>query len=537
MPQSRLGPEVPQVRAGEGWRAEYCVPPGKLIGSNGMQFGPDNRLHVAEMMGSRISAVDVVNGRVDVISPVNGGIRQPDDLAFDSKGIIYATEIMHGTVSALFPDGTTKVLAGDMPSINGVTVAQDRIFVDEFRSGGRMWELFRDGSAPRLIAEGLEWPNALALGPDGYLYSPSVLHDKIIRVPVDGGAAETFVSGFTRPSAVKFDRRNVLHAVSSLTGVVASFDLQTRAVHQVGSSYCGADNLAIDSDDRIYVSHFVDGGIDELALGQLRQIVPSGFIGPFGLTVSADGSVYVADSVSLARIGDQGTIDRVSQYITDPCFPGILRNVAAAENGAFYTANSKGDVAHYRPNAELKVLGAGLGQIMGIVPLAAGGVAACDFEGGRLLKLADGSVTTLARGLGMPTGLAASTEGSFYVADAAAGCVLHIQNGETAVVLDGLVTPHGLTMANDRLFILDRGTATLHCVDIRSRRHDMIAWNLPVGGANGMTPHGLPGIEGLMPGPILPFAGLAHDRNGAIYTSADREGSVLKLSRNHGAMA
>ncbi|MEI9997467.1 MAG: hypothetical protein WDM91_22930 [Rhizomicrobium sp.] len=530
MPISRLGSTVPPMRAAEGWQVAYCVAPGRFMGSNGMQFGPDGRLHVAEMMGSRISALDTATGEVTVVSPVNGAIHQPDDLAFDSRGNIFATEIMEGRVGALMADGTTKVLADGMPSVNGITVSGDRIFVDEFRAGGRMWEVFLDGSAPRLIADEVQWPNALSLGPDGYLYSPSVLNDSIIRVPVEGGPAETFVTGVVRPSAVKFDDRNDLYAVSSLTGEITRIDLQSRALKRIGATRCGADNFAIDKAGRIFVSHFVDGGVYELeGDADAREIVAPGFIGPFGLTVAPDGAVYVADSVSLARLGPNGAIERVSQYITDAYFPGILRNVAAAGDDVFITANSTGTVSAYTPDRELKILGSELGQIMGVVALGAGAAAACDYEDGRLLELTASGVKTVARGLGRPTGLAVDSDGSYFVADARSGSVGHVEKGTVGTVLNGLVEPHGLALCGRSLYVLDRGAHALHRLDLDTRRHDIVAANLPVGSAAGIAPHALPGIAGLMPGPILPFAGIACGGDGTVYVSADRDGSVVRV--------
>jgi sugar lactone lactonase YvrE len=530
MPISRLGSMVPPMRAADGWQVAYCVPPGRFMGSNGMQFGPDGRLHVAEMMGSRISALDTATGEIAVVSPVNGAIHQPDDLAFDSHGSIFATEIMEGRVGALMADGTSRVLACDMPSVNGVTVSRDRIFVDEFRAGGRMWEVFRDGSAPRLIADDLQWPNALSLGPDGYLYSPSVMADSVIRVPVEGGPAETFITGVVRPSAVKFDDGGNLYAVSSLTGEITAIDLQSRALTCIGATRCGADNFAIDKDGRIFVSHFVDGGVYEIVRGgAAREIVSPGFIGPFGLTVAADGAVYVADSVSLARLGPGEVIERVSQYITDAFFPGILRNVAAAANGGFITANSAGTVAAYTPDAALTILGAGLGQIMGVAALGSDGAAACDYDGGRLLELTASGAKTVAQGLGRPTGLAIDADGSYFVADARAGRVVHVQGSEAHALLSGLVEPHGLALCGRALFVLDRGAGALHRLDLDTLRDEIVAQNLPVGRAAGIAPHDLPGIAGLMPGPILPFAGIACGKDGSVYVSADSDGSVVRV--------
>ena len=51
----------------EGWRLERVTPPSRMFGANGIRAGADGRLYVAELVGSRISAVDPDSGSVDVV--------------------------------------------------------------------------------------------------------------------------------------------------------------------------------------------------------------------------------------------------------------------------------------------------------------------------------------------------------------------------------------------------------------------------------------------------------------------------------------
>ena len=59
--------------------------------------------------------------------------------------------------------------------------------MDECRPGGRLWELYADGRAPRMLADNLPLPNALRLGPDGNIYFPVLGENAIWRIPVAGG--------------------------------------------------------------------------------------------------------------------------------------------------------------------------------------------------------------------------------------------------------------------------------------------------------------------------------------------------------------
>ena len=142
----------------EGWSLERLTPPSRLFGANGLRTGPDGRVYVAQVTGSQISALDITTGRLETISAKGGDIIAPDDLAFDDQGNLFATEVMDGRVSMRGADGRTRVLRDDLPSANGITVHQNRLFVNECRVGGRLMELFTDGSEPRVLAENLAMP-------------------------------------------------------------------------------------------------------------------------------------------------------------------------------------------------------------------------------------------------------------------------------------------------------------------------------------------------------------------------------------------
>ena len=105
----------------EGWSLKRLTQPSRLFGANGLRTGPDGRIYVAQVSGSQISAIDVETGAIDVISPKGGDIVGPDDLVFDPEGNLYATEITEGRVSVRAPNGTTRVLQGDMPVANPIT--------------------------------------------------------------------------------------------------------------------------------------------------------------------------------------------------------------------------------------------------------------------------------------------------------------------------------------------------------------------------------------------------------------------------------
>lgn len=527
---NRFPTDVTSPSIAPGHTVEHALPPSAMFGANGMRFGPDNHLYVAQAFGSQISEVDPVSGKVTTVAPVGGAIVAPDDLAFDSAGTLYATEVFSERVSARTADGKTRVLADNLPVANGITVYQDRIFVDEFRVGGRILELYRDGRAPRVIATDLVLPNALAVGPDGYLYFPLVVNGEVARVPIEGGAVEVFATGLSVPTAVKFDAKGQLVVVQSGSGEIVGFDVRTRQSQRIAQIRPGIDNLAFSPTGELYVSNFSDGGISRIGSnGEETELIGRGLLGPFGLATGRQGETYIADGMSYAVMSPDGVISRPS-HLLNHGFPGYVRGVAVAEDGTLYFSNSAGGVASFVPGTEAAYIATDLDRLMGLAVALDGRLLACESGSGRLLALArGGDHRVVAQGLNQPTGLAVAADGSCYVAEAGAGRVVHCIGNDKREVLGGLVEPHGVTLSGDQLLVLDRGSRTLHAVSLSSGKSQVVATGLPVGPAPGVTPKPLPGIAGVMPGPLLPFADLTTARDGSVLLAGDGDGSLLRV--------
>src|SRR5262245_23663107 len=518
----------PQVATG--WQLSHLAPPSGLFGANGMQFGPDGRLYVVQAFGSQVSAIDTGDVVCRTVSPVGGAVVAPDDIAFDSRGVMYVTEVMNGRVSARAADGQVRVIADNVPAANGLTAYQDRLFMDECRPGGRLMEVYPDGRAPRLIAADLPLPNALSVGPDGQLYFPEIAAGEIWRVSLAGGTPQRFLAGLAVPTAVKFDRKGLLTTTQAGSGEIIKVDIQSGTKTSIARVRPGIDNFAIDVDNRLFISHFVDGGVAEiLSDGRERILMPAGFLGPLGLAVAGDGTLYAADGVSLAAITVDGKRTRPGMLL-DEGFPGFIRGVAAGPAGSLYVTTSAGTVASYHPGTRAaQTLVADLQELFDVVQAPDGSVIVAEAGEGRVLKISTtGEVTVLARGLARPTGVAVAADGSCYVSEAGKGRVVQVNHGISAI-LEGLQTPQGLTLSGDQLFVLDVSGKELLSLSLATRQRQTLATNLPVGAPPGVTPKPLLGVPDLIPGPLSPFAGLAVGKDGTIYIAGDGEGSVLVL--------
>jgi len=519
-------------QAASGWQLTQLSPPSGLFGANGMQFGPDGRLYVVQAFGSQVSAIDTSTGVCQTVSPVGGPIVAPDDIAFDSQGTMYVTEVMNARVSARTANGQTRVIADNVPAANGLTAYQDRLFMDECRPGGRLFEVYADGRAPRLIAADLPLPNALSVGPDGQIYFPEIAAGEIWRVPLAGGVPQRFLAGLAVPTAVKFDRKGLLTTTQAGSGEIIKVDLQSGTKTTIARVRPGIDNFAVDADNRLFISHFVDGGVAEiLNHGQERILVPAGFLGPLGLAVGSDGVLYAADGLSLAAIAPDGSRTRPGMLL-DEGFPGFVRGLAAGPGGSLYVTTSAGSVASYHPGTHAaQVMASGFNELLGVACAPDGAAIVTEAGEGRILKIsANGEVTVLARGLNRPSGIAIASDGSCYVSESSSGRVVKV-NGGTSVVVEGLRTPQGLACAGDQLLVLDVGSKELLALSLTTKQPQTLATNLPVGAPPGVMPKPLLGVPDLIPGPLSPFAGVAVGSDGTIYLAGDGEGSVIALKK------
>lgn len=515
-----------------GWRLERVIGPSRVYGSNGMRFGPDGLLYVAQCFGNEITAFDTATGARKNINRNGGPIKAPDDLAFDSKGLLYVTEFLNARVTTMTPEGKVDVLVDNVPGANGITIHHDRIFMDECRPEARVVELFRDGRAPKVLAQGLDLANALSVGPDGMLYFPQLAKGEVCRVSPDGGPLERLVDGLAVPTAVKFDNHGHLLVIQAFTGEVTRVDIQSRQTSRVAMLNPGLDNLVVTPDDRLYISNFIDGTITEVAPnGTQKSFLPPGMSGPTGVTCTSDGRIYTTDFMAILKVIGQGQWERVG-WSFDADFPGFLRDLCPGSGDVVYTTTLMGNLTAYDTNKHTcEVLATGLESPFGVKRMPNGALVTAEYDGGRLVQVEHGGKTTvLARGLNHPTGVAVAADGTCFVADTGNHRVVHV-NGGVSAVMEGLDRPEGMAVCGDDLVVVDCGTKQLLAISMRDRKSQVIASGLPVGCPPGVTPKALAGVPLFLPGPILPFAGVAAGPDGAIYIAGDGEGSILALRR------
>ena len=312
-----------------------------------------------------------------------------------------------------------------------------RLFVDEFRPGGRLLELDPSGERdPIVLADELDMPNAFAMGPDGALWFPQVLAGEIWRRDLESGRLERRYTDLATPTAVKFDTDGRLITSEAGNGRVTAIDLATGGRSTLAQVETGIDNFAIGADGRLFVSHFTNGRVAEVTGGVERLFVDSGLIGPFGLAVLDGGRVASADAlaVNVTATGSSPTV--VASLLSD--LPGMAVDVARAGRPPG-SGVEPGDTED-----DLLIL-IQRGQVM-------------------RRRAGDGSLRSVAGFLRRPTALVEAPAGGAFVVEAGAGRVVHIdgvRDGTPTVVIDGLDDPRGMAAGADgSLWVAHRGGIT-----------------------------------------------------------------------------
>ncbi len=345
---------------------------------------------------------------------------------------------MSGEVGRLSPSGakTGQFVGG---GINPITFSDDgRLFVAQCFSGIGLYEVDPDfGESPRLITDtiGLGTPcalNGMDWGPDGYLYGPRWFIGDVVKVDVDTGDFETVVAGFGGPAAVKFDSQGRLHVLDTVYGEVvrvhADTGPPTREV--IARLQPGLDNLAFDSQDRLYVSSYIEGFIARvLPSGKWRRISPGGITLPGGIAVlpghQKHERVFVADGFSLKEF-DGLTGNALSMEMDifgySPLFSPF--SVAADGSNLITTTIFWGGTVQVWDPEELQVVKTYWGFGMPVSAIRFGDdIAVANMATGSVVYASDH--TPIATGFFGPVGLAAAN-GNLWVTDVFAGTVNRI---------------------------------------------------------------------------------------------------------------
>lgn len=517
-----MGPAL----AADAYTVDTLVKGSAMKGVHGLAFDRQGALHAISITGMSIYKVDVDTGAVTtVIGPPLG---VGDDLAFGPDGSLAWTA--RDKVYLRNSAGDVRTVADKLDGLNSINFGPDgRLFFTRIFRADALLEGYADGRPPRVIAEKLGGLNGFEVTAAGKIIGPRFMGDAILSVDVDTGATAVIADGLPTPAAVNLLSNGDIIALGYRSGIVMRIDAKTGAKRTL-ATLAGApiDNLAIDRQDRIYISHSSFNGITRLDpdTGAATRVVWGELSAPGGLAAMTEQGreVVLAADAWGHRTVDPGT--GAVQVL--PVAPTVFGSVAiAADEARIITANTTpGGMVQIVERATGKALNTlfGFGAPYGVLAMPDNGLLVADFTADALIAVGAGEKpprTTVASGLGGVVGLARGAANMVYVTGHSDGTVSRVDLGTGArtVVASGLSAPEGLAVLPDgKLAVAEVGKARLVIVDPASGAMEVAADNLPVGYDLG----------GAGPAPAL-LTGVAATSDGAIFVTGDANNSLIRV--------
>ena len=509
--------------ASETVSTEIFVDGGPVGASYGIDIGMDGNLYVASVGDRYITVLNPETGEiVDRYGP-EMGVESPDDLVFGSDGTLYWTAILTGEVGAMTPDGETFTVAQLPPGVNPIAESDDgRLFVGLCLFADAIYEVYPDGSSePRLIQENEGSGcaiNGMEFGADGLLYGPRLFEGRIIALDVDTGDVTTVADGFNYPTAVAFDSQGQLYVTDHNRLVRVNIATGEQAV--IRDDFPMLDNLAFTDDDRLFVTTGTSGFIYEVfADGDIRIVVENHLAGAAGVAVLND-LVYVGNPFTVESFDtDTATLVNTMQM--------SAMTISSAGDSLYFTSWLDNSVHVWNPETEethsyrdfaMPVNSTAFRGDLIVLELGTSSVVRINLDD-------TSSRETLIDGLAVPAGIATDDD-AIWISDWATGIIWQVvADGEKLedplMVASDFVMPEGLAVtADNTLLIVETGTQSLIELDLATGAKTILVSDLAIGGA---APQGMV--------PSWTFNGVAVDSEGAIFVSGELTHVLYKITR------
>jgi sugar lactone lactonase YvrE len=498
-----------------------------------MQFDAQGQLIAGSMVSGQILSIDRYTGAVrQIVGPPRG---IADDLAIGPDGTIVWSTMPLGIVHARRPDGRVEELTRNLPYANGLYFGPSgRLYVSQVSPDkGSLWELdLTNSKPPRVVVPDLMGLNGFEITRDNILYGPLMYSGQVIRIELDSGTVTEVAAGFPRPTAVNLDSRGLLYVVDYLTGDVTRIDPANGRKKVVGRSAPPIDNLAISTDDLIYLSHPCENGIEELnpRTGKIRSVARGTIGQPGSLTLARHKGreqLLVAGLFCQFWVDpDTGAVERFPRR-GDPVWSGSIaagRNAIAISSFAFGEVQLL-DLRTGQPLATQR----GLANPYGLRFETDGSLLVAEHTSGRLLRLQPpftSEPVVVAENLGGPVAFIPFGLSFVYVTEAVAGRVsrVNLRTGERLTIRDDLLEPEGMAQLPDgRLVVAEVGRKRVVAFDPAAPPDQatlaVFADGLPIG---------LPPFMG--PPRAFTPTGVVADAQGRLFVTSDVDYTVLRLT-------
>lgn len=179
---------------------------------NGIRFDKEGNMLVADYKGHNILRVDMDTKAIDVYAH-EGGMNQPNDIAIDNKGYIYASDpdwkAGNGKIWRINPDRKV-VLLDTLGTANGIEVspANDRLYVNE-AAMGNVWVYDLDAagevSNKRLLIKFNDFGmDGMRCDAEGNLYITRFGKGEVVKLSPEGKVLKEIALVGEKPTNVTF---------------------------------------------------------------------------------------------------------------------------------------------------------------------------------------------------------------------------------------------------------------------------------------------------------------------------------------------
>ncbi len=208
-----------------------------LSGSFGIAADPAR--YVVSTRGNMLSppTLQVLERRSGKLLEAVTDIGEPYDVKVVADRIVVA-DFAAGELTILADEAprTRTVIAKGLEGPVGVAMHGDAFFVSEYR-GGKVSRVDRRSGASRVLVDGLDRPEGIALGSDGKLFVAEVGRQRLLAVDADTGSADVMADQLAIglevearapaplfPTGVAAGRRGTVYVSGNLSNVVYRFD-------------------------------------------------------------------------------------------------------------------------------------------------------------------------------------------------------------------------------------------------------------------------------------------------------------------------
>jgi len=168
------------------------------------------------------------------------GSYQPIGLAFDNQGNLYVADGGNNTSNNIVkftPSGASSVFAADPDGPEGLAFdSAGNLFVANWRSD-TIEKFTPDGVGSIFVSNDLAYPEGLAFDGAGNLFVTSAGNNKILKFTPSGAGSEFATNGLNAPQGIAFDSAGNLFVVNAFNNSIEEFKSSGGILSNVGSIF------------------------------------------------------------------------------------------------------------------------------------------------------------------------------------------------------------------------------------------------------------------------------------------------------------